>query len=262
MNVKTNTSGMNLFPGFRRKGFLYLSVFFGLVFIFFIFQGCDDNGDDKPVPVTGTVTDRDGNTYVTVKIGNQWWMAEDLRVTTFASSDAIPQITDNEEWANTSQPAFCVYNNGAMGNGLLYNFYVIGSGQEIAPAGWHVPADEDWKALEEYLGMDANELDKNNWRGTDEGDQLKAESTSTSGWASYENVWGNNSTGFSAAGGSCRVFSGEWGFPQTGHTGFWWTSTSSDGYGWYRYLDYKKSGIFRYAGHPNYGFSIRCVKNN
>lgn len=224
-------------------------------------HACSDDNMNNPIKETGIVTDIDGNTYQTIKIGNQWWMAEDLRVISFRSGVEILHIQDKEEWKNTDQPAYSKHNNSASAHGLLYNFHAVEHNQEIAPEGWRVPTDEDWKILEEYIGMPVADLDHTNWRGIDEGDQLKEETTITSGWIFYDGVWGTNTTGFSALGGSCRVFDGNWGIPGHRHSGFWWSSTANDGYGWYRYLDYKKSGIFRYSAHPNYGFSIRCIKD-
>ncbi len=221
---------------------------------------CGEESVNAPVLQTGTVTDVQGNVYQTVKIGTQWWMSENLHTTSFRSGVEIALIPDTEQWKESLLPAYCVYNN-LSGPGLLYNFLVLTSGEEIAPEGWHVATDEDWKNLEENLGMSSGELDDNNWRGADEGDQLKERNTNTSGWIRYDGVWSTNAAGFSATGGSCRVFTGEWGIPGLRHSGYWWCDSSSDGYGYFRYLDYKKSGIFRYAAHPNYGFSIRCVKN-
>jgi len=233
----------------------------GLLILCLLTPGCSGDDNSMPMPETGTVTDRAGNVYKTVKIGNQWWMAENLNVTTFASGEEIPMITSQSAWASATGPAYSRYNNTAEGVGLLYNFQVISSGRGIAPEGWHVPTDEDWKILEEYLGMPVDQLDETNWRGTTEGDQLKELNTTTSGWVMYGDVWGTNATGFNAIGGSCRVFNGEWGVPGLRHSGYWWSSTAINGYGWFRSLDYQKSGIFRYAAQPAYGFSIRCVKD-
>lgn len=237
--------------------------FFSLfLFINLFVLSCGDPSVTIPLKEMGTVSDIEGNTYQTVKIGNQWWMAENLRVTSFQSGEQIQLVENKEEWLNSVLPGYTSFNNTFSGPGLLYNLHVITNEKEIAPDGWRVPTDEDWKILEEFMGMPVAELDKTNWRGSTEGDQLKEESTNNSGWIFYdESVWGKNTTGFSATGGSCRVFNGEWGVPVLRHSGFWWTSSVNNGYGWYRYLDYKKSGIFRYSAHPNYGFSIRCIKN-
>lgn len=226
-----------------------------------VFSECGDNNSTNPVIETGTVTDHEGHSYRTVKIGDQWWMAENLAVTTFRSGNPIKRIEDKSAWAATLEPAYSTYNNNNSGYGPLYNFYVIASGEEIAPEGWHIPTDDDWKTLESYIGLSPGELNLTNWRGTDEGDKLKEETTTTTGWNFYEGIWGTNETGFTAGGGSCRVFNGEWGIPGIRYSGFWWSSSADGGCGWYRYLDYKKSGIFRFCAIPNYGFSLRCVRN-
>jgi len=238
---------------------LFIQIFLMTLSVVVI-SGCGDDAVEIPVIETGTVADVQGNIYKTVKIGNQWWMAENLNTTVYRTGEEILRIDDKLQWKTISTPAYCIYNN-LSGPGLLYNFHVLASGKEIAPEGWHVATDDDWKELEEYIGMPVGELEHNNWRGTDEGDQLKEKNTNTSGWIRYEGVWGTDEKGFTATGGSCRVFNGEWGIPGLRHSGFWWSSTANEGYGYFRSLDYKKSGIFRYAAHPNYGFSIRCVKN-
>jgi uncharacterized protein (TIGR02145 family) len=246
---------------FNSRGSVIVTSYGLMLFLFMIIQSCGDDTIGEPVHITGTIIDIEGNTYKTIKIGNQWWMAENLKVTTFRSGEKIKGIVSKEEWMNTTEPAFTIFNNAPSGPGLLYNYYAVEDVALIAPIGWHVATDEDWKILEEFIGMPAGEIDKTNWRGTDQGDQLKEETTNISGWIYDEGVWGNNTTGFTAIGGSCRVFNGEWGVPGLRHSGFWWTSTAQNGYSWFRSLDYKKSGIFRYQAPPQYGFSIRCVKN-
>lgn len=95
---------------------------------------------------TGTVTDIDGNVYQTIKIGNQWWMAKNLKVTHYRNGEAIPNITNDSEWINLSTGAYCAYNND-NGNiatyGLLYNWYTVVDSRNIAPSGWHVPTDDE-----------------------------------------------------------------------------------------------------------------------
>ena len=217
---------------------------------------------DEPTIETGTVVDVEGNEYVTVKIGDQWWMAENLRSRTFRSGNPIPNIQDTELWGEAEGPGYCSYQNTSPSTEFLYNFFVVVSEEQIAPEGWHIPSDDEWKQLEEFIGMPVSELDKTNWRGTSEGDALKSESSRDfPGWLEYGDVWGTDTYGFSANGQSCRLFDGKWGVPGKRLSGFWWSSTSKDGYAWYRYLDYKKSGIFRYCGEHTYGFSIRCVKD-
>lgn len=87
---------------------------------------------------TGTMVDQDGNTYKTVKIGDQWWMAENLKVTHYRNGDPIPNVTSNSEWSEMSSGAYCVYDNeesNADHYGYLYNWYTVNDSRNIAPEG-------------------------------------------------------------------------------------------------------------------------------
>ncbi len=73
---------------------------------------------------TGTATDLDGNVYKTVKIGDQWWMAENLKVIHYNNGDSIPNVTDNSEWRILTSGAYCNYDNDSSHvatYGRLYN---------------------------------------------------------------------------------------------------------------------------------------------
>jgi len=102
-------------------------------------------------PLSGTVTDIDGNVYQTIKIGDQWWMAENLKVTHYRNSDPIPHVTDGGTWSYLFTGAYCEYDNNPANvaiYGRLYNWYAVGDSRNIAPEGWHVPSDDEWKQLE------------------------------------------------------------------------------------------------------------------
>ena len=222
------------------------------------------NKDPKITPAeTGTVTDIEGNVYKTVKIGKQWWMTENLKVTKYSNFEGITQIiiSDSLHWKNSVNGAYCIYDVHTNSTGLLYNWYAVTDARNIAPVGWHVPSDEEWKQLEQYLGMSNVDADKYSWRGTNEGDKLKIEGPQV--WVKYSSVWGTNESGFNALPGNCCMFDGITGTPYgIGFTGFWWSSSKqNDKQALYRYLDYKNSNIFRFYGPFTYGFSIRCVKD-
>ncbi|MEP7265214.1 MAG: fibrobacter succinogenes major paralogous domain-containing protein [Bacteroidota bacterium] len=211
---------------------------------------------------TGTVTDIDGNTYATIKIGNQWWMTEDLRVIHFANGTIIhKEQTDSLLWSTDSAGAYCeVMDNNQVKIGILYKWNVMQNNGGVAPEGWHVPDDAEWKELEQHLGLTITESDNTGWRGSNEGDKLKVPAPAS--WTPYGEVWGTNESGFSAKAIGCRMFNGGWGYPGLFATGFWWSSseqTSTTAF--YRHLDYKKSGVYRDATSKTYGFSIRCVKD-
>ena len=219
-----------------------------------------DETETAPAKEYGSVTDSEGNTYKTIKIGNQWWMAEDLRTTKFSDGTSVSQMQDANGWLNP-QPYYCIYDNSPQVPGLLYNWYAVMDPRGIAPEGWRIPTDEDWKELERYLEMTAEETDKTGWRGQKEGNSLKIEGYE--GWDTYGENWPDNASGFSAIAGGCRLWNGTWGQPGLLSTGFWWTSSEHPNEeAWYRHLDYKRSDIFRYHGSKAHGFAIRCIKNN
>ena len=254
-------------------------LFIVVIICSFVITGCEDYKVAGPlVYETDSVTDIDGNVYTTVKIGNQWWMAENLRVTRYRNGDSLLFIGnlikyefDTLKWKNLIDTgAYCLgiadldsSNNSdfIQRRGLLYNWYAISGTGNIAPDGWHVPGDDDWKELEMHLGMSEEEANNVNWRGSDEGNKLKLQKGDN--W--YEptdkfEVWGSNESGFSAVGGNCRMYDGSLG-AGVNYIGFWWTSTLNNEQAWYRHLDYNKSTVFRYYGPLTYGFSVRCVKD-
>ena len=209
-------------------------------------------------PEYGSMTDVQGNTYKTVKIGNQWWMAENLKVTVFNDKTPINAIAENAAdsiWENTSKAAYCIYDSTL---GALYNWNVINNIKIVAPKGWHIPSDDEWKTLEKTLGMETTELEKTAWRGTNEADKLLAKNNAPTENELY--AFGTNTSGFSGLFAGCRLFSGA--INQEKNTAFWWTSTPSTGNeAWYRYIDAKQKKIFRQHTYTNYGFSIRCIKD-
>ena len=126
--------------------------------------------------VFGTLTDTDGNVYKTVKIGNQEWMAENLRVTRYNDGSPILLDTSSVSWdgfdtvtmSYVTTPKYCFFNNTTNADsikkyGALYNWYVVSptNPKKIAPVGWHVPSVSDWTVLTKFLGF------KDNGRSTD-----------------------------------------------------------------------------------------------
>ncbi|MGZ4057330.1 MAG: fibrobacter succinogenes major paralogous domain-containing protein [Bacteroidia bacterium] len=241
------------------------NILFILPALFLILNACKKPAETTPATETGQVTDVEGNTYKTVKIGNQWWMAEDLRVTKYRDSSFIPLVPPppfDTTWKKFTTGAFC--NNTDVGGhiiGRFYNYYAITDSRGIAPLGWHIPSDAEWKVLEEHLGMSQVDADNTGWRGTHEGEKMKVIQGTVGGWSAYGAIWSTNESGFSALAGGCRMFDGSWGDPGQYSTGFWWSTTTQGTQAFYRYLDYKNANVFRYYGPKTYGFSVRCVKD-
>lgn len=225
-------------------------------------SSCNDDEDDKAVLETGTLTDVDGNVYKTVKIGNKWWMAEDLKTNHYRNGyDIRRSQSDSLNWSEDSVGVYCeVYDNQQNIIGKFYNYNSLINANQLAPEGWHIPSDEEWREMEQFLGMNAAQSEQNGWRGSNEGDKLKI--PAPDGWTKYGSVWGTNESGFSAEAKGCRMFNGGWGDPGLFAAGFWWSSTQASGdKAYYRYLDYKQSNIFRGEASLSYGFAVRCVKD-
>ncbi len=235
-----------------------------------LFVAC---GKKKPKTIepivyeTGTVTDIDGKVYKTVKIGAQWWMAEDLKVIKYRDSNVIKKIDDNIQWSNDTAGAY-VINSG----NYYYNWYALFNAKQLAPEGWHIPTDNEWKILEQHLGMSENVANKLAWRGDLEGNKLKFGGPFAAGISDNLQGWKNqaksngysvvNESGFSALANNCRLQSGVFGAPTDFSQGFWWSiSTFNTNEAWFRNLDYKQTNIFRSHVSKKYGMCIRCVKD-
>ncbi len=214
---------------------------------------------EPPDERDSTVTDIDGNVYHTVKIGDQWWMVENLKVTRYRNGDPISHVTDNSTWGSQAAGAWCNYNNDTnyvSTYGRLYNWYAVADTRNIAPEGWRVPTDEDWKQLETYLGMSQAQTDASSWRGTDEGGRLK---DTTTLWSS-PNTGATNETGFTALSGGYRFRGG--GFYGISYgAGFWSATEESSGNAWTRYLGNDFSQVSRNSLDKYYGYSVRCVRD-
>ena len=155
-----------------------------------------------------SIIDIDGNTYETIKIGNQCWIAENLKVTHYRNGDPIPYVTTNSNWNDLNTGAYCAYDHDESNAdiyGYIYNWYAIQDSRNIAPEGWHVATDEDWKELEMYLGMSQEEADAlMRFRGTNQGSKLAGNAPLwRNGPLKESYVFGT--TGFSAVPGGNRV---------------------------------------------------------
>ena len=197
----------------------------------------------------GPVIDIDGNIYQTIRIGNQWWMTKNLKVSHYRNGDSIPNVTDNATWASLATGAYCSYNddvNSVATYGRLYNWYAVIDGRNIAPEGWHVSSDAEWQTVVDYLGGDAVA-----------GGKMKE--TGTAYWIS-PNTGATNACNFSALPGGNRSDSGYYYY--IGYFARFWSSSEYSGdYAWYRNLGWASTGVERGFGSKHRGFSVRCVKD-
>jgi uncharacterized protein (TIGR02145 family) len=187
-----------------------------------------------------------GEEFKTVKIGNQVWMAENLNVDHYRNGDPIPEVKDAEKWSQLNSGAWCYYDNDSANGkiyGKLYNWFAVNESRGLCPAGWHVPSDDEWTVLGNYLG--GNEV---------AGGKLK----STTGW-NAPNSGATNSSGFMGLPGGYR---NDGTYSTIGDLGGWWSSTESvSSLAWGRSMYYNASDVYRYNDVEHNGSSVRCVKD-
>jgi uncharacterized protein (TIGR02145 family) len=208
------------------------------------------------------IKDVEGNAYKTVKIGDQWWMAENLKTTKYNDGTPIPFVDDNSVWKLTRTPAYCWYENDEntykATYGALYKWYTVNTGK-LCPTGWHVPSDDEWKILEMRLGMTQEQADAEGPRGTPAGGKLKE--IGTIHWLN-PNQGANNETGFTAIPVADHCADGI--FRGIGEVSQWWSSSdypSGPSDAWKRFIGYGEANIGR--DHPDKadGISVRCLKD-
>jgi len=184
----------------------------------------------------------------TVTIGKQVWTSKNLDVATYRNGDVIPQVQDRAAWAYLKTGAWCYYDNDAS-NGTkyakLYNWYAVQDPRGLAPKGYHIPTDEEWTKLTDYLGGKS-----------EAGKKMK----STSGWRNDGN--GTNSSGFSGLPGGYRYYPASFSREPIGSLGNWWSSREfgmADA--WYRGLGYSDGGVRSGYSSKTDGFSVRCLRD-
>lgn len=206
-------------------------------------------------------TDADGNHYEVVHIGTQTWMAQNLRTTKYRNNESIGTTTGAINDVETSKYQW-VYNDNesnAAKFGRLYTWYAATDSRNIAPAGWHLATDTEWRTLQYYLIDNGYNFDGS----TTSGNKIAKALAATTDWISdtWQGAIGNdltknNSSGFSALPGGNRYFDGT--FYSMGSNGHWWTSTDN---AWERNLYYNENYLNNYNNKRSYGFSVRCVKD-
>ena len=209
---------------------------------------------DQSFTTSIMISDIDGNDYNTVTLGNQIWMAENLKTTKFNNGNLIPVVVQpNVEWRNLSGPGYYSI------NGLLYNWATVSTGN-LCPIDWHVPSDLEWTTLSDFLSS-------NGYGNSGSGSEIAKSLAYTANWE-LSNIIGsignnqlsNNSSGFSAL--PLGFLSPEGTFLGGSTYTIWWTSTEKDAINAYqRVLHYSFLSL---AGAPNdkkSGFSVRCMRN-
>jgi uncharacterized protein (TIGR02145 family) len=215
-----------------------------------------ENAIQNPTSGYGSnISDIDGNTYKTVYIGTQQWMAENLKVSKYNNGGVIPQIIDNKVWSSITHGAWSNYNDNLPNNikygyGKLYNWYAVSpatnGNTNICPTGWHVPTDAEWTVLTDYLGGEVVA-----------GGKMKEAGTTS--WKS-PNTEATNISLFTGLPGGSRGTNGY--YDGIDYFGNWWSSTEDNpNAAWARYLIFDNGKTFSGFNSKKIGFSVRCLKD-
>ena len=227
--------------------------FTGLVV--FVFFGCSD----APPTI-------DGYTYKTIKIGEQEWFAENLKTTVYANGEAIPHSLSDADWTSTASGAMAfdtatgamAFDENILRNSGLYNWYAVDDARGLCPSGWHVPSDNEWMAMIDYLGGDSvaggHMKTEHAWHYV----SWNSDNRGIVGKDTYHTGNGTNSSGFSGLPAGQRDPDGYLDVP--GGSSSWWSSTSDGINAWEFSLHAKNEDVKRVDVHPNYGFPVRCLK--
>jgi uncharacterized protein (TIGR02145 family) len=194
------------------------------------------------------ITDIDGNVYHSISIGTQVWLVENLSVKHYRNGDVIPSVTDGTTWSSLSTGAYCDYDNSegnSLTYGRLYNYFTVTDSRGLCPTGWHVPGASEFTTLTAYLGGE-----------TVAGGKLKE--TGTAHWQT-PNEGATDESGFKALPGGYRFDTGA--FDGIGSYADFWALTEPEV--WRLNLRYDTQDLTIINLVPkNYGFSVRCIKDN
>jgi uncharacterized protein (TIGR02145 family) len=214
------------------------------------------NSPDKGKTISFTFvpcTDGSGNNYPVVKIGNQTWMAENLRASMYNTDTEIPYEASPEAWKSLTTPAYCWYGNNDSTNnkvyGALYNWYAIDAwanqNNNVCPVGWHVPTNGEWKIMTDYLG------------GTIAASG-KLKETGTGNWEA-PNTNATNLSGFSALPCGMRAYS-DGSFSEIGQAADFWTATAKGDSAIVQNIN-GQGALEGISENLANGYSVRCVQD-
>jgi uncharacterized protein (TIGR02145 family) len=189
--------------------------------------------DAKPT-VDELLTEIDGKTYKTVKIGSQTWMAENL---------------------NTEKGKSLCYNNDSANCQKYGRYYDWKTAMKVCPSGWHLPSNAEWDAV--YRSVDGNSGTSSPYKSETAGKYLKA----SSGWNPFNEKSGNgeDAYGFAALPGGSN-YSGK--FNHVGNNGYWWSSSEAEeDKAYYRFM-LRESNIAGWNNNSkNLLLNVRCLRD-
>jgi uncharacterized protein (TIGR02145 family) len=231
------------------------------------FQGPSSNLSAKQANA-GTLMDADENEYQCVQIGNQVWMAENLRTTSYNDGSPISNGIGDTAWGKCSDTrigAYCFYDNTTDSDriarfGALYNWYAVNTAK-LAPLGWHVPTLADWDTLWSYLIVNGY-----NYDGTTTSDKIAKSMAANTDWAPSQNEGAvgndlstNNKSGFSALPGGYREHDGR--FLSKSNLSEWWIAPENSLVPYFRSLNSNNEFLYMLDGNDKWGVAVRLVRD-
>lgn len=212
------------------------------VAVIFLGSSRQSNSENLKVNFGEFIDSRDNHRYKTVKIGNQEWLAENFAY--------LPYICPSD----SANCGVWVYNYSGTNvseakETLEYKkfggLYSWESAKELAPDGWHLPSDEEWKELERHLGIEASDIENKTWRGArNEANRLKEK----------------GDIGLNVIFGGWMTDYGKFNFIEK-HANFWCSTEVDKERGIERLIGVNNGKIGRDAGNKGCGFSVRYIKN-
>lgn len=232
-----------------KKKFYFFRTLFVLTLAAFILSTACKKEEEPEIPTDpnlANVKDADNNEYTVTKIGDQYWMKENLKTTKHNDGTAIPEVTADNAWFALSTPGHCWYDNNKAANlklGALYNWHAVNS-NKLCPTGWKVPTDADWNKL--FTSLGGLEV---------AGGKMKE--TGTANWKA-PNTGATNSSGFTAVPSGFRM---EGYFQNKGDFSNMWSSSELDATtANYINLGFQIENVFIEFSNKTRGFSVRCLK--
>ena len=211
---------------------------------------------EKLLSITQKILSEIKPQYESVRIGDQLWMTRNLDVDRFRNGDLIPHVKSDEELkkvGKNGQPAWCYYDDDTENGkkyGKLYNWYAVNDPRGLAPKGWHIPSNEEWNILEDFLGDAQGYIMKSveGWEGWDDE------------YGEFQNGNGDNSSGFNALPGGYRDSDGSFGSFR--NNAFFWGATEGGNDAWNRSLSNYYVYFFWGGSKEQDGFSVRCLRDD
>jgi uncharacterized protein (TIGR02145 family) len=216
--------------------------------------------------MNGLVEDIDGNKYKTIKIGNQVWMAENLKTTKYNDGTPIPDGSEMATWEDLLTPAYCWYDNDenmySKLYGALYNYYSVAdtNSLNVCMTGWHVPSQDEWFIMTDYLEGKAYGYQAS-------GADVAKSIASTLGWDDSINIGvignnpgANNASGLSLNPAGLRIGGGF--FTGIGGLAYYWSSTEDSTTKGEPMILTSSSSTYLWIGQDKFhGFAVRCVQD-